>query len=449
MRLPIMQKPQKRVLMLADFGCATGFAQVSQNVVMQVLKDTEIDYFLDIIGINYYGLPNEWQGLYPRVRIFPASLISNGDLFGRKGMLNMLSFGVYDILWILQDTFNIEPITDAVLEIRNKLAEKGGKPFKFIFYYPIDAKPKENWIQKSVSKADIPVVYTKYGFDESVKFDGGLKERLLIVPHGIDEKIFRPLDKQSVLDFRHKYFVERTDNKFLVTNINRNQPRKDIARTLQIFRLFKNICPDAILYLHMKFDDVGYNIHEVARNFDLAPDEDYIIPVSFDEHDGIDIQLVNYIYNASDAIMTTSFGEGWGLSLHEAMATKTPVIAPNHTSISELLADDRGILVTTGKSVKDWIVLSNDNERLRPIVDIPEFVDKLVKLRQNRSDYDEMVEKAYQHVISNWTWDKVGEEWRRIFKMAIPSQKKVVIGRNDPCHCGSGEKYKRCHYGKD
>lgn len=25
----------------------------------------------------------------------------------------------------------------------------------------------------------------------------------------------------------------------------------------------------------------------------------------------------------------------------------------------------------------------------------------------------------------------------------------VKIGRNDPCHCGSGQKYKKCHLAKD
>lgn len=25
----------------------------------------------------------------------------------------------------------------------------------------------------------------------------------------------------------------------------------------------------------------------------------------------------------------------------------------------------------------------------------------------------------------------------------------VTIGRNDPCHCGSGKKYKKCHLEKD
>jgi preprotein translocase subunit SecA len=27
--------------------------------------------------------------------------------------------------------------------------------------------------------------------------------------------------------------------------------------------------------------------------------------------------------------------------------------------------------------------------------------------------------------------------------------KKHNIGRNDPCHCGSGKKYKHCHYKTD
>jgi hypothetical protein len=26
---------------------------------------------------------------------------------------------------------------------------------------------------------------------------------------------------------------------------------------------------------------------------------------------------------------------------------------------------------------------------------------------------------------------------------------KAKIGRNDPCHCGSGQKYKKCHLAKD
>jgi glycosyltransferase involved in cell wall biosynthesis len=267
--------PQKRVLILADFACATGFAQVAQNVVAEILKEKEVTYQIDVVGINYYGLATEWQKFYPQVRLFPATVLSNGDLFGRTGYLQMLATGAYDITWILQDTFNIEPIADKIKEIRTKLIADGQKPFKFIFYYPIDGEPKENWITKSVSLADIPVVYTKYGYEKSIKYDKSLENKLKIVPHGINNKIFYPLEKDFVEKFRKTFFMGMADNKFLVTNVNRNQPRKDIPRTMQIFKLFKQQVPNSVLYLHMKKHDVGWNIDETARNFELIPDEDY------------------------------------------------------------------------------------------------------------------------------------------------------------------------------
>ena len=33
--------------------------------------------------------------------------------------------------------------------------------------------------------------------------------------------------------------------------------------------------------------------------------------------------------------------------------------------------------------------------------------------------------------------------------MDKPTAPKKVLGRNDPCHCGSGKKYKQCHLDKD
>ena len=33
--------------------------------------------------------------------------------------------------------------------------------------------------------------------------------------------------------------------------------------------------------------------------------------------------------------------------------------------------------------------------------------------------------------------------------MDTPIPPKKPLGRNDPCHCGSGKKYKQCHLDKD
>jgi len=430
----------KRVLWLSDFACSTGFANVAQNIAAQILKTKK--YQIDIIGINYFGMPTEWNYAYPSVRIFPASLLSKGDVFGRQALLNLLTSGQYDLVFILQDTFNIEPIGQTLVDIKNKLISEGKKPFKWIFYFPIDATPKENWITKSVSLADIPVVYTNYGYDECVKQDPNIAKRLKVMPHGTDTGVFKPMDKEDVARFRHSYFVGKADGKFLITNVNRNQPRKDIARTLQIYALVKQQVPNAMLYLHMKAQDVGGNIIEMGRNFGLTQD-DFLFPQNFDEHDGLPLETMNYIYNASDLVMTTTLGEGWGLSVTEAMACKVPVVAPNNTSLTEIL-ENRGTLMGCGTGISEWFVMSSDNERLRPLTNVADAVYKIVTIAQNYKEYKDKADKAYEFLINNWTWDSVGERWRNIFEeaLAIPDKK---LRRNDPCWCESGKKFKNCH----
>lgn len=431
--------------MLCDFACVSGFANVAQNIARQLLLDKEIQYQLDIVAINYYGLPNEWEGIYPTVRLFPAQILSGGDLFGRQGYLNLLSSGSYDLTWILQDTFHIEILGPSIIELRNKLAEAGQKTFKWIYYFPIDSKPKENWITKSALLADYPVVYTQYGYEECVKLVPELKDKLIVVPHGVDTRVFHPIPDEVKVKFRKDYFAGKADNKFLITNLNRNQPRKDIARTMKAFADFKKIHGDSLLYLHMKNVDVAYTIDEVAREFGLIPDEDYITPKDFNENQGVPVELINLIYNVSDVVVTTTLGEGWGLSMTEAMATKTPVLAPNHTSLTEMLADGRGTLVKAGSNSSEWIMLQMDNERARPLTNIPDFVDKLNWIYLNKAQAREMAEKAHHFVTTNWEWNIVGQTWRDLFKKAQIVEKLIKIGRNDPCFCKSGKKYKFCH----
>ena len=38
--------------------------------------------------------------------------------------------------------------------------------------------------------------------------------------------------------------------------------------------------------------------------------------------------------------------------------------------------------------------------------------------------------------------------WDRLFRRR-PPERAAQLGRNDPCWCGSGKKYKKCHYESD
>jgi glycosyltransferase involved in cell wall biosynthesis len=296
---------------------------------------------------------------------------------------------------------------------------------------------------------DYPVAYTQYGYDECVAIDPSLKDRLKIINHGVDTNVFKPVDKAIVDKFRHIYFESQADDKFLITNVNRNQARKDTARTLQAFSILKKQVPEAMLYMHMKFDDVAYDLREVARAYDLQMGVDFMVPKDFSEHDGISVEMVNLIYNASDCIISTTLGEGWGLSSTEAMATKTPAVFPNNTSLKEIFADGRGLLVECGRTINDWFVLSQDNERLRPLTNVVDMVTKIKWLRDNKDSKEvkDMIEKAYSHTLSTWDWSIIGEQWRSLFR-DILATREAKIGRNSPCpEClkiGKSIKYKNC-----
>ncbi|MGA1795089.1 MAG: SEC-C metal-binding domain-containing protein [bacterium] len=38
--------------------------------------------------------------------------------------------------------------------------------------------------------------------------------------------------------------------------------------------------------------------------------------------------------------------------------------------------------------------------------------------------------------------------WNKLFRRN-PPHSAIHLGRNEPCWCGSGKKYKKCHYASD
>lgn len=404
---------KKKVLWLSDFNCVTGFATVAHNIVEQLLKTGEYDF--DVIGINHVGEPydfNRWPfPIYPARDMVKARTDKRyADPFGRQRFLDLLSTGKYDIVFTLQDTFIIEVLASKIMQAKNYF------DFKWIFYYPVDGKVKDNWIIKCANLADIPVTYTEFGKKETIRVNPNADPR--VIYHGVNTKNFYPI--KDVSAFRKTYFKDHAD-KFIVTNVNRNQPRKDIARSIAAFAQFHQKRPDSALYLHMKLNDVGGNVIEMAIHCGLDPENDLLLPDDFDECTGYPVDVLNMIYNASDVVISTTLGEGWGLTITEAMATKTPVIIPDNTSLSEIGADGRARLVKCGK---DFVCLgASDFNQYRPLTDVEDMVEALIDCHDHREKYKEMAEKSYSWVI-NLSWDDIGKQWVEVFKIASEGGRK-------------------------
>ncbi len=397
-----MEKKIKILAYCDSPTCATGFGTVSRNIFEALYKTGR--YEIEVLGINYWGDPHSFP-----YKIWPVGTNADHDPYGRKKIANMIPKMDFDILFFLQDTF----ILDFLPELMPYLKQNRTKPFKSIVYYPIDGTPKESWI-KNVSCCDSIVAYTNFGKNESQNVLPSLCD-IDVIPHGVNLNDYNVLNKDESKSFRKQYFGSVSD-KFIFMNLNRNQQRKDIPRTIQAFSEFRKQVPDSVLYLHMAKNDQGWDLPEVCKSYGLSTSSDVIFPENFGPNQGYPRHVVNMIYNAVDCVVSTCLGEGFGLSWVEAMATKTPVIMPNNTAMAEFITSDIGYLSDSGTTMSLRTVLPHDNEVIRPLVDVEDMVTKMLEVYSGTEVVQHKVEQAYKWVQSSLDWQGViGTEWVRHF----------------------------------
>lgn len=416
-----------KVLAYGDYCCATGFATVMSNILREL--DATGKYEIDVIAINYDGGPYDTEKFPGRVWPAISALRQQGpygDLHGRQVFLDRLQQGDYDVVFIVQDTFIILPITPQILEVqRNK-----PKSFSTVYYFPFDCSPKEEWVKQCVASFDFPVAYTEYAKDESRKFIGSLADRFDVVYHGTNTTDFYPMEPLAREQAREGLFGKNA-NRFIITNLNRNQGRKDVSRTFMILKELRDRgYEEPFLYMHMQETDFGGSIIEQSKNFGLELEKDWILPNpgQFSAHMGFPIDVVNSLYNVSDAYITTCMGEGWGLSITEAMATKTPIVVPNNTSLPEITGNgERGWLVDSGATPSHWIIKENDNDRIRPLMNVEKAADAIIEIMENKDGIvEKKVEAAYAWA-KELTWKNVMKDWVSIFNKATNKSKSANL----------------------
>jgi glycosyltransferase involved in cell wall biosynthesis len=119
-------------------------------------------------------------------------------------------------------------------------------------------------------------------------------------------------------------------------------------------------------------DQMGNNLLDICKDLEIT---DYVaFPSNFSENKGEKIEELAEKYQCADVFVSTTKGEGWGLTITEAMACGIPVIAPNHTSIKEIT--NNGSLMFPLNDFREYIGLQ-DNDRVRQIVNPDEVAEKI------------------------------------------------------------------------
>jgi len=422
-----MEKNYK-ILFLGDYNCHTGFATVSHNIKKQLKNNFGANMQFDVCAINYFGEPyTEQDGTYVVSAVKSAT---KKDDFGRFGFLKILKdSNEYDGIFIIQDLGVILPIVPILKTIKEEKIANNKKQFKSIFYFPVDA-PLVEKLTEGLEFFDSIVAYTEYGRNEVLRLRHELKKKIKVIPHGNNPKQFFPLPQNEVLEFRKEYFGRNAD-KFIITNINRNQPRKDIPTTIFSFIEAKKqweehqIEKQPFLYLHLHpKDPMGWDIRCILAQTDLIEGEDYKLLDIHLANNGASIEMLNKIYNASDVYLTTTLGEGWGLTLTEAMATKTPVICPKSTSFIEMT--DNGKRAYT---LDNLIPTSTTfDSTIRQQCDYIEVADTILYIAKGlQGDYENLnfLENYNNRINSAYKWMQ-GLDWKIISKVWVDLFKKTL-----------------------
>ena len=448
------------VLCLFDYCATTGFATVSQNIVRELRRRFGDRMHLDIIPINYLSkmratVPftstvgttyligqlieaKEYHDLLMhekecfeqadtqiwednnRTRILPISYGERlNDPYGRFSFLRYLNDFDYDGAFIMQDPGVAVGMMPNLLEVAENRRKAGKKRTKTLFYFPIDSVPLSFFFnqekEKDLSYFDSLVAYTEFGRHEVLKQRPDLAKKLRVIPHGCNPKHFYMISSCELDSFRQEYFGPNAAKKFIIANINRNQFRKDIPSTILGVAEYKKRYGknDVFLYLHMNPRDLpmGWDLPVVLDQAGLKEGIDYGFPPEDKENAQTDIGTLNKIYNASDVYLTTTTGEGWGLSVTESMMCGLPVIAPYNTSLMEI----------TGQGERAWLLQETFpycaiyDSVIREQVNYLEVAERINEMRENPGLTNKKIAKAYEYMES-LTWEKVCDQWEDEFK---------------------------------
>jgi glycosyltransferase involved in cell wall biosynthesis len=300
----------RRLLWIGDAAVATGFARVTHQV-LDVLRET---WDVGVLGLNYLGDPHPYP--YP---IWPCW--SGGDAFGVRRTKALVAQLKPDLIVIQNDPWNIaaylKEIDDACPVVATMAVD--GKNCRAEEY--------------RLNELALSIFWTRFGQAEAQR--GGLIGRSTVIPLGVDTALYKPMDR---LEARKTLGLpEHMHEAFIVGNVNRNQPRKRLDLTVQAFHrwLEKYEAKDAYLYLQVcPTGDIGYDVKQLKRYYDPSGRQ-WLVVVEPNIGHGVDERLLPAVYSAFDVQMTTTQGEGWGLTTMEGMACGVPQITPEWSALQE------------------------------------------------------------------------------------------------------------------
>ena len=284
---------------------------------------------MEEIGIfGYFGIQGGMCELPVGVGIPGVSPINMvhypvaGDIWGNDVVWDHARHFDADVIITLLDAWVFKP-------------DYGHGGFLWVAYAPVDHEPIPPPVLDRLRRSYQALAYSQHA---KRSFQGaGLPHDY--IPHGVETKVLKPLDKGGKREAKKWIGIEDPDT-FVIGTVAAHKgwpARKGFSELFEAFSIFHKRHPDSALYLHSQVQDSqgnAPNLTDVAKHFEVADAVRFTTPyVNFL---GFSAKEMRDLYNGFDVFCLPSMGEGFGIPIVEAQACGVPVIVSDWTACAEL-----------------------------------------------------------------------------------------------------------------
>lgn len=398
----------KKLLWIGDAGCPSGFAKVTHEV-LDVLRQK---YEVTVLGINYRGDPHNYP--YP---IYAAA--AGGDSIGLGRMIWLCDRVKPDVIVIQNDGWHIP------LYMRQLWTKKADGSLAFpehvnipvIAVVPVDGVNFQGYWLEGVTHT---IFWTEFARREARK--GGFVGPSSIIPLGVDIEIYHPMDKYEA---RLRRGLPRDlDDVFIVGNVNRNQPRKRWDLTIKYFATWieSRGITDAFLFLHTApTGDQGPDVTQLAKYYGILSRLVLVTPPAFY---GYSEQTMCETYNCFDVQISTTQGEGFGLTTFEGMACGVPQIVPDWAALGELARDAAVLVPCTSTAINP---VAPGLNVIGGVPDEKRFVEVLDHLYRQPDWRRQYGDAGLQRVSEpRFRWTNVGQQYVETLETVLGTKEAPI-----------------------
>jgi glycosyltransferase involved in cell wall biosynthesis len=348
----------------------TGFGRVTREVAKYLSSQDDID--LTVLGWRFSEATVDFD--------FPV-LHSEG-----------LS---WDLTKIDQTIDDLAPDTVIVsghaTEIASVAESRHRSMVNLIGYCFFEGESLHSKLKKRLDKFD-KIIVPSYWASTEVVSD--------VIPLGVDPAFFHPLSNKK--EIKKEFGLE---DEFVIGYVGRNQFRKQLPILFEAF---------SILYSHKSYEDcrlllvtdpkdaAGWDLEELTEEYKLSGKVAILdSPYAFSD------KFLCRAYNAMDIMISPSMGESFGLTLLEAMACGTPIMATDCSAVSGLLPKRAQLIPAAHTLILPW-----DNSKYS-LADLNKLLEMLDLVYFNR---DILVNWSYEGIekAKDMTWNSCGQKWHEL-----------------------------------